>query len=246
MSEHKHKPRIKERFRNIFTPSSHFFGRTRAFWKAENKFEWVGCVPESGFYDFLGSLSDEEQMQLAKILTYFEIHMGPLRLLLENSEDEIPEGLAWSHFATIIMFGMLEVAVKIIEKNAKFDSRLYDTGKELYSFLDKYLENETKESIKRRYKKDQYASNPAPSESFQEVVQHLWAEIRCGFAHSVGIHSVGLEFGGLRLAGEKDGVPVITNWSNVPMSEWLVVTWKAILTSYGFNGRLALTDTSQL
>lgn len=235
--------KLKERFIDIFSPSSHLFGRVRTHGRSENKFEWNGCAVDKYTFDFVDRLSPAERKDLAKILTYFEIHMRPLRLLLE--EDEILNEIAWSHFATLIMFGMLEVAVKVRQEGISSDSKLENKGRKIRDFLELHLPDSTKQALTQRYKTNIIRDKSVRKGNFKEVTQHLWEEVRSEFTHSAGIHWLGFEFGGLEQSNEKGGT-VITFWQDVPIQEWLILTWQAIFHSFSSEKELIIIDTSTI
>ena len=139
--------------------------------------------------------------------------------------------IAWSHFATIVMFGMLEVAVK-----GKVGLSLTRKGAKIKKFLEDNLQQETKDGVVRRYSTEDIFKHKK-HQTFAEVVDHLWGDVRGGFVHDVGLESKGLEYGSLVSGGTKEH-PTITIRSDVPMPEWLQLTWQAILNSYGYAGSL--------
>jgi len=66
----------------------------------------------------------------------------------------------------------------------------------------------------------------------------LWSQIRSGFIHDAGIEAIGLEWITIEGSGTKDN-PIKLK-QNVPIQEFLRMTWQAILNSYGYKGSLEL------
>jgi len=138
--------------------------------------------------------------------------------------------IAWSHFATVVMFGMLEVAVK-----GQKGLWLKKKGEKIKKFLEDNLPQDVKDDVVRRYSTEDLFKHPK-HQTFGEVIDHLWGNVRGGFVHDVGLESKGLEYGTLIGMGTKDD-PIRTK-TDVPMPEWLQLTWQAILNSYGYKGKL--------
>jgi hypothetical protein len=165
------------------------------------------------------------------IMIYFEIHAGSLKNLLgANEPEQLYSEIAWSHFATVIMFGMLEAAVK-----GQRGLWLYDKGQKIKKFLEDNLPQETRDGVVRRYSTEQIFNHKKHG-TFGEVIDHLWEDVRGGFVHDVGLESKGLEYHSLVGIGTKE--KPIRIKSDVPMPEWLQLTWQAILNSYGYKGKL--------
>jgi hypothetical protein len=57
--------------------------------------------------------------------------------------------------------------------------------------------------------------------------------------HDVGVESKGLDYGTLIGMGTEDDP--IRSKTDVPMQEWLQITWQAILNSCGYKGVLEYT-----
>jgi hypothetical protein len=139
---------------------------------------------------------------------------------------------------TVVMFGMLEVAVKnfpscVVWKNQQ--KGYIDKYKSIEAFLVKFLPENTRDDVSKRYKTE----NNTILNSFTDVTRHLWEEIRSGFVHEAGVHYKGMEW--TTLGGgtgtKEDPIKLETD---VPMQELLQITWQAILNSFGYKGLLKL------
>lgn len=225
---------INKKLEDIIGPEKGYFGRVHTWGQGLTEFELIGFVPTENFKSMLSAMTDEQRINLVMIMNYFEIHMHPLKNLLNTDEPlhlyNYYSQIAWSHFATVVMFGMLEVAVK-----GKKGLSLENKGKKIKKFLEDNLSEERKQDITRRYSTEEIF-NYKKAETFSGVVDHMWKHVRCGFVHDVGIESKGLEYIILTGIGTKDNP--IRPKSDVPMPEWLQVTWQAILNSYGYRGLL--------
>lgn len=226
--------KINQHLKDILGPEKGYFGRVSTWGQSPNEYEQIGFVPTEDFEPMLSGMTDEQRKNLGTIMIYFEIHAGSLKNLLNASEpeqlDKLYSEIAWSHFATVVMFGMLEVAVK-----GKRGLELRGKGAKIKKFLKDNLPQETKDSVVRRYSTEQIFNHKKHG-TFCEVVDHLWIDVRCGFVHDVGLESKGLEYGMLVGMGTEDDP--IRNKTDVPMPEWLQLTWQAILNSYGYKGKL--------
>ena len=226
--------KISQHLKDVLGPEKGYFGRVSTWGQTPNKYEQIGFVPTEDFEPMLLSMTDEQRKNLVMVMTYFEIHAHPLKNLLNANEPEqlykFYSEIAWSHFATVVMFGMLEVAVK-----GKKGLWLNNKGSKIKKFLEDNLSQETKDDVVRRYSVEEMFKHTKPK-IFSEVVDHLWEHVRGGFVHDVGIESKGLEYGTLIGMGTEDD-PIRTK-TDVPMPEWLQLTWQAILSSYGYKGKL--------
>lgn len=226
--------RINQHLKDILGPEKGFFGRVPTWGYTPNKYEPVGFVPTEDFEPMFSSLTDEQRKNLVMIMTYFEIHASSLKKLLNADEPEqlykLYSEIAWSHFATVVMFGMLEVAVK-----GKRGLELRGKGAKIKKFLEDNLPQETKDDVVRRYSTEQIFNHKKHG-TFGEIIDHLWGDVRGGFVHDVGLESKGLEYQSLIGLGTKE--EPIRIKSDVPMPEWLQLTWQAILNSYGYKGKL--------
>ena len=185
-------------------------------------------------------MSNDQKSNLIKIINYFEIHANPLKKMISVNENQVEilydiySKWAWSHFMTVIIFGMLEVAVKITPC-AEYDNRGHlKKYISIKSFLETYLPETTKIDITKRYQ----TTDGIRLKSFEDVVKHLWNNIRSGFIHDAGIESKGMEWSTLKGIGSK-GDPIVIS-EDVPVQELMQITWQAILNSYGYNGSLKL------
>jgi len=232
MSENVQK--INQHLKDVLGPEKGYFGRVSTWGQTPNEYEQIGFVPTEDFEPMLSSITGEQRKNLVMIMTYFEIHAHPLKNLLNAEKSEqlykLYSKIAWSHFATVVMFGMLEVAVKG-QKGLRLDNK----GEKIKKFLEDNLPQKTKDDVVRRYSTEQIF-NHKKHENFGEVIDHLWKNVRNGFVHDVGLESKGLEYGTLIGMGTKDD-PIRTK-TDVPMPEWLQLTWQAILNSYGYTGKL--------
>lgn len=232
MSENVQK--INEHLKNILSPDKGYFGRVQTWGQTPNEYEPIGFVPTEDFEPMLSSMTDEQRKNLVMIMTYFEIHAHPLRNLLNADDPEqlykLYSEISWSHFATVVMFGMLEVAVK-----GQRGVWLKKKGERIKKFFEDNLPQDTKDDVVRRYSTEDIFKHPK-HKTFGEVIDHLWQNVRGGFVHDVGLESKGLEYHSLVGMGTKE--EPITIKSDVPMPEWLQLTWQAILNSYGYTGKL--------
>lgn len=226
----------------VIDPKSGLFGRGKAYGKNSQAYTNVGFELSTDFEPTLGVMSDAKIDALYKILVYFEAHMHPLQNLLRasDSEDARHQHLAktaWSHFSTVIMFGILEIAVKTNgETPPKPNVELREKGKKISDFLRNNLPPNIKDGVKARYSDE----GPLPNgrfKSFEDIIDHLWKVIRGGFVHDDALRSIGVEYIEFSNAVGtlKDPIEIT---SNVPMQEWLQLTWQAILNSYGYKGIL--------
>ncbi len=227
--------KIEQHLKEILGPDKGYFGRIINWAQEPNQYIQIGFIPTQDFKPMLLEMTEEQQKNLVALITYFEIHMRPLKNLLNANDStalyKLYSEIAWSHFATVVMFGMLEVAVK-----GKKGLWLDDKGKKIKNFMGENLSNETKDSVVRRYSTENIF-NHSKHRTFNEIMDHLWGNVRGGFIHDVGLESKGLEYtnfsGGI--GSREDPIKVK---SDVPMQEWLQLTWQAILNSYGYAGKL--------
>ena len=230
MSEQK----INQHLKDILGPDKGYFGRIYTWGQTSNEYEQIGFVPTENFEPMLSSMTDEQQKSLVMIMNYFEMHARPLKNLLNTKEPEqlykLYSEIAWSHFATVVMFGMLEVAVK-----GKKGLWLNKKGSKIKKFLENNLPQNTKDDVVRRYSTEEMFNRQKPK-NFSEVIDHLWEHVRGDFVHDVGIESKGLEYNSFAGIGTKE--EPIRIKQDVPMPEWLQLTWQAILNSYGYKGKL--------
>lgn len=214
-------------------PEKGYFGRVHILgWGQQpDKYKQIGFVPTEDFEPMLASMTEEQRKNLVRIITYFEIHARPLKNLLNADDSEqLYTETAWSHFATVVMFGMLEVAAK-----GQKGLRLNNKGSGIKKFLEDNLPQERKDDVVRRYSTEEIFKHKKAA-TFGEVIDHLWEHVRGGFVHDVGIESKGLDYGTLIGMGTNDDP--IRSKTDVPMQEWLQLTWQAILNSHGYTGKL--------
>lgn len=228
--------------KDILGPEKGYFGRVKTWGQTPNEYKQIGFVPTEDFEPMLASMTDEQRKNLFRIMAYFDIHACPLKNLLNTNEPEqlckFSSEIAWSHFATVIMFGMLEAAVKG-SRGQQLNDKVDDKRLEIKKFLEDNLFKETKDDIVRRYSTEEIF-NHKKHETFVEVIDHLWKNVRCGFVHDLGLESKGLEYSTLVGIGTEDDP--IRSKTDVPMQEWLQITWQAILNSYGYKGSLQIGD----
>ncbi len=223
---------------DILGPEKGYFGRVYTWGQRQTKYEYIGYELSINFFPTLCNMDKNQRKNLIKIINYFEIHALPLKTLLEAGEKEklcsFYYETSWSHFMTVIMFGMLEIVIKG-EKN-----RLKDKGKNIKQFLENNLSNEIKQKIAERYLKDRYFKKEIKYNTFSDVIDHMWFQIRSGFIHDGGVESKGLEWHTFCGMGTKDDP--LTIKSDVPMQELLQLTWQAILNSFGYKGLIKLSE----
>lgn len=235
--------KINERLNDLLGKKNGFFGHVKTWGQRPEPYEFIGYELSEDFLPTWKTMHQDQQMNLVKIMTYFEIHARPLKIFLEriqaqkDSLDTFFLQLSWSHFMTVVMFGMLEAATKITApaKINKKHGSLEDKGPSIKFFLETYLSQDTKDSILMRYKVEDLSNFKIAT--FGDVVDHLWFEIRSGFIHDMGIQSKGLEWTTFISGRGTENDPIRIE-SDVPMQEWLQITWQAILNSYGYKGLL--------
>jgi hypothetical protein len=235
--------KINDKLNEIFAVSNGYFGTVDTWGLQAAKYVNIGCVPSLETLDCVKALNVKQLNDLMRMIVYFEMHMKPLKSMIdvqsENTLDKWHKQTAWSHFATVIMFGLIEVAVKTIELNKDIDEYLNEKGKNIYSFLNKYISEEQQADIVQRYKSKNTIFNRPNVTNFKGVVADLWDEFRSGFVHSAGVHSVPLEPTSITNGGQtKEGYQIMALHTEVPMYEWLIIAWQAILNSYGYKGKL--------
>jgi len=229
--------KINRKLVEILSQEKGYFGRVFTWGQGPAEYEYIGYEFTEDFFSTLQKMSGDQRENLIRIINYFEIYALPLKNLLVTSEKEqlyrFNYETAWSHFMTVIMFGMLEIAVK--GKRGYF---LNKKREKIKNFLEINLPREIKVSIAERYSIEEIFEYKKKIQNFSDVVDHLWDQIRSGFIHDVGIESRGLEWHWPEGIGTKDSP--ITFKSDVPMQELLQITWQAILNSYGYKGVLKL------
>lgn len=206
-------------------------------------YEFIGYELTENFLPILKNMSDEQVMNLKRIMIYFEIHAIALKeLLIAKTKDKF-SGLyyeiAWSHFMIVIMFGMLEITTK--NKYGKI--KMGEKKKKIKNFFEENLSKEIKDKISKDYKVDDIYNYNEKIENFSDVFNHLWHQIRSGFIHDASMESRGLEWYELEGIGTKDNP--ITFKKNVPIQDLLKITWQAILNSYGYKGTIGLPRHSR-
>lgn len=227
---------IKQKLLDLLSPKNGYFGRVYTWGQEIEKYHYIGYELTSDVLPLFKKMSDDQIKNLIAIMNYFEIHAKPLKCLLsaeKNGFDSLYYEIAWSHFMTVIMFGMLEIATK-----GKVGAKLNDKGKKIKNFLTINLSKKIQHDIASRYVIESN-SNKKVKKSFSDVFDNLWVNIRCGFVHDAGISYKGLEWmslgGGI---GTRESPLRIQR--DVPMQELLQITWQAILNSYGYRGKLKL------
>ncbi len=234
---------INQKLVEILSPERGYFGRIYTFGLRPTAYEYIGYVLTKDFSLALQGMPEDQRKNLCTIMNYFEIHALPLKNLLIVGEKEQFYGLyyeiAWSHFMIVVMFGMIEAAVKI-QKGAKLNKYggLDNKVIQIKDFLENNLEKKVKENIAKRYCVDEIFNHKEEIKSFSDVIDHLWVQIRSGFIHDAGIESKGLEWHKIEGYGTKNNP--LTLKSDVPVQELLQITWQAILKSCGYNGVLEL------
>lgn len=234
--------KIKDKLIDVLSQEKGYFGRIDTWGRKPKQYEYIGYELDGDIMPTINLMSDKNKKCLIKIINYFEIHANPLKKILRESEGnghDFYSELAWSHFMTVVMFGMLEFAVKntpscIIWKNQK--KGYIEKFKSMELFLEKNLRQSVRESIAKRYKTEENKTLT----SFSDVIRHLWEEVRSGFIHDADVHVYkGMEwstFGG-GIGTREDPIEL---QMDVPMQELLQITWQAILNSFGYKGSLEL------
>lgn len=231
---------INNKLIDILSQEKGYFGKVYTWGQRSTDYEFVGYELDTDFFETLKNMSDEQVKNLVRIINYFEIHVGPLKKMLGDNKKETTLDFysewAWSHFMTVVMFGILEVAVKINpcvkykDKNKKYIAKC----ESIKLFLETYLPQDVRNSLTERYKTE----NGVKLQSFAEVIKHLWNEIRSGFIHEASVYYKGLEWSTLKGVGSKEDP--LTIETDVPVQELMQITWQAILNSYGYIGLLRL------
>lgn len=233
--------KIKQHLVELLGPASGFFGRINTWGQRPTKYEYIGYELSEDLMPTLRSLSQEKKKLLVMLMTYFEMHMRPLKKLISYEEEahlyQLYSDIAWSHFSTLVMFGMLEIAIK-----GQRGIWLRSKGARIKDFLDENLSPEVKLDIAKRYKADKDFGSRVITD-FGSVVDHMWEDIRGGFVHDAGIQYRSMEWHSMSGMGSKENPIRIT--SDVPMQEWLQITWQSILHSLGYKGTLELPPISQ-
>lgn len=228
---------LTRRLTDILSQEKGYFGRIYTWGQRPTEYEYIGYELTDDFLSTLQIMTKEQQTNLMKIMNYFEIHAIPLKKLLEVKEehslDKFYCDICWSQFMTVIMFGMLEMVVK-----GEDGKKLDDKRKNINKFLEDNLSEDRKKDITKRYKVDKIFKYEKEIGNFSDVVDHLWFRIRSGFIHDGGIETKGMEWHTFEGMGTEENP--ITVKSDVPMQEWLQITWSAILNSYGYRGKLVL------
>lgn len=226
---------INKKLLEILGEEKGYFGHIYTWGQRPTKYEYIGYELTEDFLSTLQNMPEMQTRNLVKIMNYFEIHANPLKKLLNTDIEDfyaIYAETAWSHFMTVIMFGMLEIAVK------KESRRLDYKQLKIKKFLENNLPQETRDDIANRYLVEELSNYGKTINNFSDVVDHLWLQIRSGFIHDGGFESRGLEWHQIDGIGTEENP--ITFIPDVPMQELLQITWQAILNSYGYKGRLEL------
>lgn len=240
--DNKNLEKLKDKLLDILSPEKGYFGRIDTWGQRPNKYEFIGYELDTDILPTLENLTEKEIKCLVKIINYFEIHANPLKKMIvlkdKQSLYDFYSDWAWSHFMTVVMFGMLEVAVKnspscIVWKNQQ--KGYIDKYKSIEAFLINFLPENTRNDIAKRYKTE----NNTGLNSFNDVTRHLWEEIRSGFVHEAGINYKGMEWTTLSggIGTKEDPIKIGTD---VPMQDLLQMTWQAILNSFRYTGQLKL------
>jgi len=235
--------KINEKLIKLLSEEEGIFGHVPTWGYSLKPYEYVGYEFSEDLLPCLNKMNHDQRKNLSLTMFYFEIHAKPLRLLLEARQNDSSfktmfYEMAWSHFMTVVMFGMLEIAVKI-SPVAMYNKRGFLKKQEsIKSFLELNLSQPLKEDIVRRYSSSSYSEKKIKFNTFSEVFDHLWLQIRSGFIHDGSFESKGLEW--TQLSGTGTKADPIKVGLDVPMQEWMQITWQAILHSYGYDGILKL------
>lgn len=229
---------MKQSLIEILSKEKGYFGRVFTWGQVQKEYVYIGYELTEDIMPTLEAMTEEQKKNLRKIIVYFEVHAGSLKRLLEIKEvglHQIYADIAWSHFMTVIMFGMLEISVKITNCAKLNKSGYLMKYQSIECFLETYLPLATREDIASRYQVEEFFN--VKVNNFSDVVKHLWNEIRSGFVHEGNWQSKGLEWMSFRggLGSKEEPIKVVRD---VPMQELLQITWQAILNSYGYRGLL--------
>lgn len=228
---------INQKLIEILGKEKGYFGYVPTYGQRPTEYEYIGYELSEDFSPILENMTEDQQKNFVDIMNYFEIHLRPLKKLLDTNEKDLFEkfynNLAWSHFATVVMFGMLELAIK-----GRREDKLNDKGKKIKEFLINNLPENIQKSITERFKVEEVFNHKKIISNFSDVVDHMWEEIRCGFIHKASIESKGFDWFSFQGMGTKEN-PISVK-SDVPMQEWLQLTWQSILNYYGYKGVLRL------
>lgn len=240
MSDEKSIEKVNQSLLRVLSKENGYFGRVFTWGHGANDYEYIGYELTKDFYPVLEDMSSKEIDSLVKIINYFQIHAAPLKemLPLERS-SELPDifaPTAWSHFMIIIMFGMLEVVAKQSEHKILKDNGYMHKFKSVKAFLRDNLPTDVKKEIVKDYK----TPDGSQLDSFDDILWHLWQDLRSGFVHEAEIKSLGLEWTEIEGMGTENE-PLEFN-KNIPMQEWMRYTWLAILRNYGYEGRIELPE----
>lgn len=248
MTEINSSDRINKELVEILSKDSGYFGRVNTWGQRLTKYEYIGYELTDDFLPVLEKLSEKQRVTLIRTMNYFRMHAQPLGGMLRIEKTEglynLFAEISWSHFMTVIMFGMLELVVRN-EEGSKLNKNgdLMDKGVEIKKFLERNLPSDIKESVVERYTFRISSEKNGKCSDFSSVVDHLWNEIRCGFIHEAGFDSKGLEWSQLSGLGTRENPIKVT--SDVPMQELLQLTWLAILNSFGYTGSLVLPKSNR-
>lgn len=230
--------KINEKLIEVLSQEKGYFGRVDTWGQRPTKYEYIGYGLTEDLIPTLEKMTDEQRKSLTMIVMHFEIHAQPLKYILMAEEGEhtlskFYSEISWSQFMTVVMFGMIELAIK-----GKREGWLELKRQKIIKFMEDNLPTETKDDIAKRYKIDEVFKYGKEIKTFSDVIGHLWDEVRSGFIHKGGIESRGMEWSSLKGMGSQEDP--ITISQNVPMQELLQITWQAILNSFGYKGQLKL------
>ena len=234
---------INNKLIEILSQDSGYFGMVKTWGQRPRMHEYIGYELTEDFYPVLEKLSEKQRKTLVGVMNYFYIHAHPLKDMLKPEKEEdlytFFAKISWSHFMTVVMFGMLELVVKN-ETGVKLSKNgsLLDKGSKIKEFLERNLSDDIKKDVTERYSFRISSEKKGKCPDFSSVIDHMWQDIRCGFIHEAGIESKGLEWSSFSGVGTKKNP--ITIERDVPMPEWLQLTWQSIFNSYGYKGKLIL------
>ena len=229
---------INKKLIEILSKEKGYFGCVYTWGQRPTEYEFIGYELTEDFLPVLETMSNDQVMNLKKIMIHFEIHAIALKeLLIAKTKDKFNAlyyEIAWSHFMIVIMFGMIEIAAK----NKYGGVKMGEKKKKIKKFLEDNLSSDIKDKVSKDYKVDDVYNHNKEINKFSDVFDHLWHQIRSGFIHDASIESRGLEWGELTGMGTKD--EPITFRKNIPVQDLLKITWQAILNSYGYKGLVEL------
>jgi len=98
------------------------------------------------------------------------------------------------------------------------------------------LEQEEIDQIVKYYLGEKRSNGELKLNSLEDVIGHLWGEIRSDFIHNIGVESLYNESTTFSINKNKPDTIIVH--SNLSMSNFLYLSWKAIFRDLGYIGDL--------